>query len=106
MTDQQDISRYSENAAHRAAAKEPPSSGSERLLVRQDRPWRDYPTGTMAHSCTGGHWLKMEREWKWNGPDGNGGTFPTPGGNACGACVSLPNADVLAPAGEKTPTKK
>jgi hypothetical protein len=34
--------------------------------------------------------MKMERGWKWNGPDGNGGTFPTPGGNACGACVSLP----------------
>jgi hypothetical protein len=41
-------------------------------LVRQDRPWRDYPLGTMAHSCTGGHWLKKERGWKWNGPDGNG----------------------------------
>lgn len=56
-----------------------------------DRPWRDYPIGTKAHACNGGYWLKMHHGWKWNGPDGSGSTFPTPGGDACGRCVELPD---------------
>jgi hypothetical protein len=86
------------------------SHQEERLvrLLRADRPWREYPLGTMAHSCTGGHWLKMDLGWKWNGPEGNGGTFPTPGGNACGACIELPepNAPAMASADDKTPPKE
>jgi len=60
----------------------------EKLL--QDRPWRDYPEGTKAHAVMGGAWFKTAIGWKWNGPDGSGGTFPTPGGDACGRCVELP----------------
>ena len=49
-----------------------------------DRPWKDYPIGTKAWSCMGGHWTKTERGWKANGGD----TFPTPGGDA--VHVTLP----------------
>lgn len=39
------------------------------------------PLGTRAPALMGGAWCKVERGWKWNGPDGNGGTFPRPGGD-------------------------
>lgn len=39
------------------------------------RPWSDYPLGTKAHAIMGGHWIKVERGWKWH----CGSTFPTPG---------------------------
>ncbi len=70
------------------------------VRLRVDRPWREYPLGTKAHACIGGYWLKMAHGWKWNGPNGNGGAFPTPGGDACGACIELPetNVEVVAPA--------
>lgn len=39
------------------------------------------PVGTRAPSISGGHWYRDERGWVWNGPTGNGGVFPTPGGD-------------------------
>ena len=51
-----------------------------------DRPWRDYPIGTKAHAFDGGHWIRVERGWKWS----SGDTFPTPGADAFGACIELP----------------
>lgn len=59
-------------------------------LLPVTRPWADYPLGTKAHAVTGGWWCHVLTGWKWNGPGGNGGTFPTPGGDACGKCVELP----------------
>lgn len=56
-------------------------------LLRVDRPWSEYPLGTKAHSCIGGYWMRVKRGWQWNGKHG---TFPTPGGEACGACIELP----------------
>jgi len=58
--------------------------GKNRIAV--DRPWRDYPIGTKAHSCIGGHWTRTERGWQAS----SGCTFPTPGGDAVGACIELP----------------
>lgn len=43
-----------------------------------DRPWVDYPVGTLAHSITGGHWIRRTSGWKW----WDGATFPTPGADA------------------------
>ena len=41
---------------------------------------RDAPIGTKAPAISGGWWCKMPGGgWKWNGPDGTGGTFPGPG---------------------------
>jgi len=62
-------------------------------MKMRDRLWSEYPTGTRAHAFNGGAWFKTERGWKWNGPDGSGGTFPTPGGDAIGRCVELPVAE-------------
>jgi hypothetical protein len=46
---------------------------------RKDRPWSDYPTGTKAHACNGGHWIKQpDAWWKWF----TGDAFPTPGADA------------------------
>ena len=76
---------------------------SVQRLVRLpvDRPWDEYPEGTKARATTGGAWYKTQRGWKWNGPDGNGGTFPTPGGDACGNCIELPepNSQAQSPEG-------
>lgn len=59
----------------------------------QDRPWSEYPLGTLAHACTGGAWLRIAGGWQWNGHRPHpGGTFPTPGGDAVGACIELPAA--------------
>lgn len=49
-----------------------------------DRPWVDYPVGTLAHSITGGHCIRRTDGWKW----WDGATFPTPGADACQ--VTLP----------------
>ena len=83
-----------------------PAVGQQRLVrLFVDRPWREYPEGTKARAVTGGAWYKRKRGWKWNGPDGNGGTFPTPGGDACGKCIELPepNAEGLPSAGGDRP---
>jgi hypothetical protein len=61
--------------------------GIRRPLLCADRPWIEYPIGTKAHSCIGGWRLRTERGWQWNGKHG---TFPTPGGEACGKCIELP----------------
>jgi hypothetical protein len=42
-------------------------------------PMAEYPVGTKAKAIMGGHWYKTDHGWKWNGPGGCGGTFPTPG---------------------------
>ncbi len=55
---------------------------------RQNRPWRDYPIGTRAHAFNGGYWERVANGWKWC----SGATFPTPGGDACGLCVELPES--------------
>lgn len=73
-----------ENSKDHKAAAEPPLD----CLVGKDKPWRDYPIGTKAHSILGGHWLRTERGWQWQ----NGSTFPTPGADAFGRCIELPNA--------------
>ncbi len=49
--------------------------------------WRHYPVGTKAPAIMGGHWYRVERGWKWNGPNGSGDTFPTPGGDADGTVI-------------------
>jgi len=59
--------------------------------------WSEYPTGTKAHAYNGGHWTKMPNGWKWFCGD----TFPTPGGDAIGACIELPN--IPATLGQHTP---
>lgn len=41
--------------------------------------WSNLPVGTIVTAIMGGRWYKTERGWKWNGPGGCGGTFPTPG---------------------------
>lgn len=42
---------------------------------------KDAPIGTKAPSVGGGHWCKVKKGWKWNGPSGSGGIFPIPGGD-------------------------
>lgn len=45
------------------------------------KPWNEYPVGSKAHAIGGGHWYRNGFGWKWNGPNGTGSTFPTPGAN-------------------------
>lgn len=45
------------------------------------------PLGTKAPAIMGGAWCKVEGGWKWNGPDGSGSTFPTPGGDWTGDLI-------------------
>lgn len=45
------------------------------------------PLGTKAPAIMGGWWFKMQNGWKWNGPNGNGGTFPNPGGDWNGKLI-------------------
>jgi hypothetical protein len=60
-----------------------------RALKRVDRPWDEYPMGTKAHAFNGGYWIRVQRGWKWF----SGDTFPTPGGDACGACIEFPESE-------------
>ncbi|MFZ3481848.1 hypothetical protein [Sphingomonas sp. 3-13AW] len=64
-----------------------------RQCRRVDRPWSEYPLGTKALALMGGHWLRVERGWKWQP---NGGTFPAPGGDAFN--VVLPKQEAQEPA--------
>lgn len=59
------------------------------------------PIGTKAPAIMGGHWCRMERGWKWGGPDGVGGTFPRPGGDWNGRLIA-PSAS--APAAGSVPS--
>lgn len=43
--------------------------------------------GTKAPAFGGGGWVKTERGWKWNGPNGNGGVYPRPGGDWTGDLI-------------------
>lgn len=52
-----------------------------------DRPWDQYPIGTKANACNGGHWEKTKLGWKWC----TGDTFGTPGGDA--TSVTLPEKE-------------
>ena len=57
-----------------------------------DRPWSEYPLGTKAHAFNGGAWLRVERGWQWaGGSKFPGSTFPTPGADAFGQCIELPD---------------
>lgn len=68
-------------------------SDTPRLKV--DRPWDLYPVGTKAHDVNGGHWTRL-LSGRWKSPDGFD-TFPTPGGDAVGACIELPPGARLHP---------
>ena len=46
---------------------------------------RNAPIGTRAPQSWAG--IGTEMGWKWNGPDGSGGTFPTPGGDWNGKLI-------------------
>lgn len=48
--------------------------------------WKDYPAGTLAHSASGGYWIKQE-SGKWLWPGGN--SFGTPGGDAISVTLPL-----------------
>jgi hypothetical protein len=74
------------------------------VLLRVDRPWSEYPLGTKAHSFMGGYWIRVKRGWKWHCGD----TFPTPGGDACGACIELPeqNVKLCQPCPPSTPPRQ
>ena len=56
-------------------------------LVNRDKRWNEYPISTRAHAVMGGHWERVERGWEWCN---SGCVFPTPGGDAVGACIELP----------------
>lgn len=43
----------------------------------------DAPIGTKAPAFIGGHWIKVERGWKWHCGD----TFPRPGGDWDGRLI-------------------
>ena len=66
------------------------ANGNTIKLLRQDRDWRDYPLGTKAHAFNGGYWIRVEGGWK---ASCSHCVFPTPGGDACGACIELPSND-------------
>lgn len=59
--------------------------------AKRDRDWNQYPVGTKAHAYTGGAWLRTDHGWQWNGHSRTpGSTFPTPGADAFGHCIELP----------------
>lgn len=68
----------------------------ERLIANRGYTADTAPIGTMAPSVSGGHWYRTDYGWKWNGPGGNGGTFPHPGGDWCGE-LHLPASTLAAP---------
>ena len=64
------------------AAAPKPDLPDQRLTVENS------PVGTIAPSITGGRWYRTELGWKWNGPNGSGGTFPRPGGDWNGKLIA------------------
>lgn len=47
-------------------------------LNEQQRPWSEWPVGTVARDTTGAAWVRVADGWKARGGD----TFPTPGAGA------------------------
>jgi|688.fasta_scaffold2308256_1 hypothetical protein len=56
------------------------------VWVRADKPVKEYPLGTKFKALMGGHWIRVERGFKWC----TGSTFPNVGGDWTGE-VCLPN---------------
>lgn len=54
-------------------------------ITLENAPW-----GTKAPSIGGGLWCKTARGWKWNGPGGNGSTYPRPGADWDGRLLLPP----------------
>jgi hypothetical protein len=54
------------------------------------------PIGTTAPADGGGRWYRVAHGWKWNGPDGNGGVFPRPGGDWNGKLIAPASAPAAA----------
>lgn len=79
ITDHPPILDQARRALHRALAY-PPQDGQP-LTVE------NAPVGTRAPALMGGHWYRVQHGWKWNGPDGNGGVFPRPGGDWMGNLI-------------------
>lgn len=50
-----------------------------RQAGKRVKQYSDYQLGTKAHALGGGHWIKVERGWKWAT---SGCVFPTPGADA------------------------
>lgn len=48
------------------------------------------PIGTKAPAIMGGHWIKVERGWKWC----SGSTFPRPGGDWTGELIAPNRCEV------------
>jgi hypothetical protein len=55
------------------------------VWIKADKDVREYPIGTKFKSLMGGHWIRVERGFKWC----NGSTFPNVGGDWTGE-VCLP----------------
>lgn len=56
------------------------------VWIHADKPVREYPLGTKFKALMGGHWIRVERGFKWC----IGSTFPNVGGDWTGE-VCLPN---------------
>lgn len=54
-------------------------------IAAQELTLENAPLGTKAPAYTGGHWVRVERGWKWN----TGATFPRPGGDWDGRLTPL-----------------
>lgn len=60
-------------------------SGQGEEWIAVDRPWHEYPEGTLAEIYGGGLWVRTGYGWRWM----SGEKHPTPGGTAIGR-VYLP----------------
>jgi hypothetical protein len=58
-----------------------PANGMIEVCFSAYGDWSNFPTGSIATAIMGGHWYRTDGGWKWNGPNGRGGTFPRPGGD-------------------------
>lgn len=59
-----------------------------------DRPFSEYPIGTKAHSYYGGFWTKVDSGWQWGSSTMEPGSiFPSPGIDAFGKCIELPDKE-------------
>jgi hypothetical protein len=60
------------------------------VWVQADKPLREYPLGTKFKALMDGHWIRVERGFKWC----TGSTFPNVGGDWTGE-VCLPTLSGL-----------